>query len=175
MDTSSSYRRRAVVILPIVAILIALFVIFRGSREPDRFSEGSTIPDFVLMDHRSRLHDSAELGGKVVAIVFWKVSVESSVAELKGLDQLTQEYGSQGFETLGICLDEGGKKYLKGFVARHRVKIPLMIGNVETAHLFGGLRGVPTTFIFDRDGKVTDILEGFRGRDDIETRILELL
>lgn len=156
-------------------ILTLLFIVFRRSDEPDRFSKGSMIPDFILTDHRSRLRDSAELGGKVVAVVFWKVSVESSVAELKGLDQLTQEYGSQGFETLGICLDEGGEKYLKGFVTRHRVKIPLIIGTVETAHLFGGLRGVPTTFIFDRDGKATDILEGFRGQDDLEKRILELL
>lgn len=162
-------------ILPIVVILIALFAIYRGGREPGRFSEGSSIPDFVLMDHRSKLHDSSELWGKVVAILFWKVSVESSVAELKGLDQLTQEYKSQGFEAIGISLDEGGERYLKGFVSRHRVKIPLLIGNVETAHLFGGLRGVPTTFIFGRDGKVTDILEGFRGQDDLERRILELL
>jgi len=175
MKPSGKKRHRVLsALLPmILVVVVGTPLLTRCDRSG--LPKGATLPKFVLNDHRARPFDSSDLWGKVVIVVFWKVSVEASVAEIKGLDMLWRKYRDKGFEAVGISLDEGGGKYVKAFVSRHRVKMPLLIGNVETAHLFGGLRGVPTIFIFDRDGKVREVLEGFQGEDSLEEKILELL
>jgi len=161
------YAILAIILLIAVAILYA-------RRERYGLSEGDPMPRFILEDHQARRFDSSALWGKVVVIAFWKVSAEASAAEIKGLDDLRKTYGDRGFEAVGISLDEE-EKYVKAFVARHQVRIPLLIGSRETAHLFGGIKGVPTIYIFDREGRVKEVLEGFRGKQAIEEKILELL
>jgi peroxiredoxin len=137
---------------------------------------GSSLPRFTLRDYRSREYKSSELWGKVVIVVFWKVSAKASVAEIRALDTLYDKYQDQGLAVIGIALDAGkGGKYVKAFAHRFPIKFPLLIGSVDTAHLFGGIWGVPTTFIFDRKGKVRESMEGFQGNDTLEAKIQKLL
>jgi peroxiredoxin len=166
--------RRGLFLSPVVLSIVAGTIAF-SSCDRSGLPEGAFLPEFVLNDHRAKPFDSTDLWGKVVVIVFWKLSAEASVAEIKGLDLLWNKYRESGFEAVGISLDEGNVNYIKGFVSRHRVKMPLLVGDVETAHLFGGLKGIPTIFIFDREGKVREVFEGFQGEDTLEEKILELL
>jgi peroxiredoxin len=161
--------------LPLI-VLVAIAGTFLYLRE-HRYGlpEGTSMPEFTLRDPWSQTFDSASLWGKVAVIVFWRPSADASVAEIKGLDLLWRKYRVRGLEVVGISLDEGGGRYLKSFIARHKVGIPLLAGDVETAHLFGGLRGIPTTFIFDRDGKVREVIEGFQDEDTLERKIVPLL
>jgi len=174
MKSKMKKRLRGLFITPVVLSTVIGAVVLTGC-DRSGLPEGAFLPEFVLNDHRAKPFDSKDLWGKVVIIVFWKLSAEASVAEIKGLDLLWKKYRESGFEAVGISLDKGNGNYIKGFVSRHRVKMPLLIGDVETAHLFGGLKGVPTIFIFDREGRVREVLEGFRGEDTLEEKILELL
>ncbi len=176
MSETGNRRQKSLLIFSLaVLFVVAATVILYVGRERYGLPKGSPLPDFYLKDYRARPVDSSDLWGSVVVIVFWKISVESSVAEIKGLDELWQKYRGNGLEVLGISLDPEEEKYLKSFVGRHKVKLPLLIGDVQTAHLFGGVKGVPTTYIFDREGRVREMREGFQGKDAIERKILELM
>jgi peroxiredoxin len=177
MPGTGSKRRRRVRIAVGALIVAAAATVFlmMARREQVGLSEGDLLPRFTLRDYRGRLHASSDLWGKVVAVIFWKVSVEASVAELKGLDELRKTYGDRGLEVLGIALDSNEGAFVRNFAQKHRVKVPLLIGDVETAHRFGGLRGVPTLFLFDREGRMREMLEGFRANEILEEKILGLL
>lgn len=176
MKKPEKNRRKTLICSALVLIVIVVAVVlFYSGRERHGLPDDAYIPRFSLKDHRARIHSSSELWGKVVVILFWMSSAEASVAELKGLDMLESEHKKEGLEVIAISLDKGEGKYLSSFIEKHKVKIPLLIGSVETAQHFGGIAGVPTTFIFDREGRVREELEGFRGRAIIEEKILGLL
>lgn len=173
--TGSKRRRAAWIVAGILVIAAAAAAFVMARRDRVGLSEGDMLPRFTLRDHRGRLHASSDLAGKVVAVIFWKVSAEASVAELKGLEELRGTYGERGLEVIGIALDSNDGAFVRNFAQKHRVKIPLLIGDVETAHRFGGLRGIPTLFLFDREGRMREMLEGFRANEILEQRILGLL
>ncbi len=176
MKRSEKSRRKILIFSALVLIaIVTAIVLFYPGKKPYGLPDEAYLPRFSLKDHRAGIHSSSELWGKVVVILFWMPSAEASVAELKGLDRLESEHKKEGLEVVAISLDKGEGKYLNSFIERHKVKIPLLIGSVETAHLFGGIGGVPTTFIFDREGRVREMLEGFRGRAFMEEKIEELL
>jgi peroxiredoxin len=176
LSESGNKKQKSLLVFSLaVLLMVAATVIIFVSREQYGLPEGSSLPEFYLKDYRAKSFDSSDLWGNVIVIVFWKGSVEASVAEIKGLDELWQKYRGNGLEAMGISLDKGEGKYLKSFITKHKVKLPLLIGNVETAHLFGGVKGVPTTYIFDRQGRVKEMWEGFRGKESIEKKILELI
>jgi peroxiredoxin len=171
-----SRRRRNVWLSSgLLLILIAVVILMIVRRERHGLPEGAPLPSFSLKDHRAREYRSADLWGKVSIVVFWKISVEASVAEIKGLEELWEEYHDRGFEVLAIALDTNEGAYVKSFELKHRIKIPLLIGDVATAHLFGGIRGVPTLFLFDRGGRLREVIEGFRDKGALESKILDLL
>ena len=43
---------------------------------------------------------------------------------------------------------------MKPFAARMGINYRLVIGNDETAQLYGGIEALPTTFLVDRHGKI---------------------
>ncbi len=52
---------------------------------------------------------------------------------------------------------------------------PVLLGNDEIAKRYGGIDGIPTTFIIDRKGNIVNRFEGFRSRGDFEAEIEKLL
>jgi cytochrome c biogenesis protein CcmG/thiol:disulfide interchange protein DsbE len=67
---------------------------------------------------------------------------------------LYKRYKGSGLEIVGVAMDQGGEKVVKPFVAKHSIDYPNYIGNNQVAMLYGGLRGIPTTFLITRDGRI---------------------
>ncbi|MNY53188.1 thiol-disulfide oxidoreductase [compost metagenome] len=40
------------------------------------------------------------------------------------------------------------------FVKDNKMNYPVVIGNDEVASAYGGIRGIPTTFVIDREGRI---------------------
>ena len=45
---------------------------------------------------------------------------------------------------------------------------PIVLGNDEIADKFGGLLGLPTTYVISRDGKIVKRIMGLANHDDLE-------
>ena len=52
---------------------------------------------------------------------------------------------------------------------------PIVLGDGKVADQFGGIRGIPTTFIIDRMGRITNRHVGFRPVQILEADIKKLL
>jgi thiol-disulfide isomerase/thioredoxin len=105
----------------------------------------------------------ADFKGKVLLIDFWATWCGPCVAELPNVIATYKKYHPQGFEILGISLDEDEKK-LKDFLGSHEMPwAQFFDGNGwknEVAVAYG-VTSIPCTYLLDRDGKV--YRQGLRG------------
>jgi len=60
----------------------------------------------------------------------------------------------KGVAVLGISIDGGGETVVKSYLAEHGYSFPVLIDQrMEVARQFG-VRGVPFTFVINREGKI---------------------
>jgi cytochrome c biogenesis protein CcmG/thiol:disulfide interchange protein DsbE len=63
---------------------------------------------------------------------------------------------------IGISLDEGGLKDVVPFMKEYGINYPIVLGTEEVVSAYGGIRGIPTTFVIDKKGYVRGAFEGYR-------------
>jgi thiol-disulfide isomerase/thioredoxin len=68
--------------------------------------------------------------------------------------ELQKRYGDRGLAVIGVSLDEQGPDVVKEFVKQLGVNYPIVIGNEKITEAYGGIEGIPTTFVIDRQGRV---------------------
>jgi cytochrome c biogenesis protein CcmG/thiol:disulfide interchange protein DsbE len=91
------------------------------------------------------------------------------------LAELQKKYGPQGFQILGIVMDDPGEKTVVDFAKKMGVNYPVLVGTEHVADLYGGIDGLPTTFFLDREGKVVDRVLGLEDESLIEASIKKSL
>jgi len=105
----------------------------------------------------------ASLKGKVVLLNFWATWCEPCRSEIPVLIGLQDKYSGKGFTMLGASMDEDGAKAVDPFlhttqfnVAGHErnMDYPIVLGSDAITDKFGGLLGMPTSFLISRDGKI---------------------
>ncbi|HVW22295.1 MAG TPA: TlpA disulfide reductase family protein [Opitutaceae bacterium] len=127
------------------------------------------MPAWQLKDVDGNPVSSADFKGKVLVVDFWATTCAPCLKEIPGYVALQARYGAAGLVFVGISTDDGGpkapalvKKYLRVYDAKaakegrpaFNYRILMATADVEAA--FGGLDGVPTTFIVDRQGRIRD-------------------
>jgi cytochrome c biogenesis protein CcmG/thiol:disulfide interchange protein DsbE len=95
--------------------------------------------------------------------------------EIPHFQELYEEYSSEGLVVVGIALDRGGAAVVKPFVTSNGVTYPVAIGGQDVANAYGGIRGIPTTFIIDREGNIVTKAVGYRDKAFFEEAIKDLL
>jgi hypothetical protein len=72
-------------------------------------------------------------------------------------------------------MDQGGWNAVKPYVAKKLVNYPVVMGNEQTAALFGGLESIPLTLVIDRSGRIAAIHLGLCTRAEYENDIAAVL
>ncbi|MBW3635564.1 MAG: TlpA family protein disulfide reductase [Armatimonadetes bacterium] len=111
----------------------------------------------VALDGKPR--SIAGYRGKVVLIDFWATWCGPCVAEIPTVLNNYQKYKAQGFDVLGVSLDED-KKALTDFVKARKLPWPQLFDGKgwKTANATRyGVRGIPFTLLIGRDGKIAAV------------------
>jgi thiol-disulfide isomerase/thioredoxin len=133
-----------------------------------------TPPDFTLYSLDSTEYTLSKQTGKVVFVSFWAPWCPPCRAEIPTLIELYKKYKDKGFLILGVGMDK--ENALKDYVKKNGIKYPVLIGNEEVAKNYS-IRGIPTTYILDKQGKIVTQHTGFgKGTaEQLESELTKLL
>ncbi len=137
---------------------------------------GSRLPDFSVKDLRGGGISSADLRCKVVLIDVWATWCQPCRKEMPGYQKLADRYGPRGFAVVGLKLDVmRDTEDPVQFAQKIGVRYPLMVATDELKRKFGGIAGIPTTLLYDRQGILRQKIIGFEYTDVIEAEVKPLL
>ena len=137
--------------------------------------ERKEAPDFALKDADGKVVHLSDYKGKVVLLDFWATWCGPCRMEIPWFIELQRDNKDRGFEVLGVSMDDNGWADVKPFLAEMKVNYRVVIGNDETATIYGGVESLPTTFLIDREGKIAVVHIGLANRKDIEDGVAQLL
>jgi thiol-disulfide isomerase/thioredoxin len=137
---------------------------------------GSRLPDFSVKDLQGLSLSSADLRGQVVLIDFWATWCQPCKKEMPGYQKLLDRYGSRGFVVIGFKFDtmRDMEEPLQ-FASKIGVRYPLAVATDDVKQKFGGVEGLPTTMLYDRQGILRTKAIGFEYTDKIEQALKPLL
>lgn len=104
---------------------------------------------------------SADLAGRVVVLNFWATWCGPCKLEMPSLQSLHEDKAADGVVVLGLSTDVGGSDAVTAFLEEREITYPVGRATNEHRSAFGGIRGIPTTFIIDRNGVVHHRVVGY--------------
>jgi thiol-disulfide isomerase/thioredoxin len=110
-------------------------------------------PTFSLTDITGKPLKLSDYQAKVVALDFWATWCGPCRIEIPGFIELQKRYGAQGFTMIGISMDDSPEPVVD-FYRELQMNYPVAVGNSRLGELYGGIPGLPTTFLIGRDGRV---------------------
>jgi thiol-disulfide isomerase/thioredoxin len=135
------------------------------------------IPDFSLaaLDDKQK-YSLADYLGQVVYVDFWASWCGPCRQSLPSLDRLYRQLSNRGFMVLAINVDAYSQD-AKDFLKAYPVSYPVLRDESGSLPAAFGVKGMPTAFLIDKQGKVRRVHEGFRLGDEdlIRKEVLILL
>ena len=111
-------------------------------------------PDWTLPSVDGDKVSNKDFKGKVILIDFWATWCPPCRKMIPGLVELQKEYEDEGLQIIGISLDRKGPSVVKAFNREFKVNYTSVMGNQSVVEAFGGVRGIPTSFLIDREGHI---------------------
>ena len=139
-------------------------------------AEGTMAPDFSLPAARGEGTVSlSQYKGNVVLVNFWATWCPPCREEIPAFIQVRDSLHDQGFEIIGVALDEGGAKVVLPFAQEFAISYPLAIGDQAVTQRYGGIRGIPASFLVDREGKIVQKYVGAIDAQTLENAVRAVL
>ena len=171
-------KTRALVALAILAT-VAFIATRHWSRRTEPLQGGHAVthplaPDFTLTDLSGQTLQLFRYRGEVVLLNFWATWCSPCRSEIPRFVDLQNKYGRDGFEIVGISLDDD-PKLVRAFYQQLRMNYPVAIGDAKLAEQYGGVLGLPVSFLIGRDGRIYAKYVGEADISRIEREIKSLL
>jgi len=126
------------------------------------------VPNFSLVDIEGNVHTDESTKGKYLVINFWATWCPPCLKEIPAFVEF-YEQNSDRVEILGLDYEQADKKTILEFTDTFMVNYPIILFDDKNGSQFtnfGDVFGMPTTYIYDPEGRLVD----FRmGEIDIET------
>jgi peroxiredoxin len=126
-------------------------------------------PDFELKTLDGKTVRLSDYHGKAVLLNFWATWCAPCKAEMPWFMEMQKQYGPQGFQVVGIAMDQSPGTVRK-FVNRMGVNYAILMGTEQVAKAYRA-PGLPVTFYIDRAGKITDQATGATTRNTVEGEV----
>lgn len=131
-------------------------------------------PAFSLTDIYGERLSLADYKNQVVLLDFWATWCGPCRSEIPRFVEFRSQYRDQGFAIIGIAVD-GHLGAVKEFYRQYGMNYPVAMGDRHLRSLYGGITGLPTTFLIGRDGRIHFKVGGAVDMDYLEGRIKTLL
>jgi cytochrome c biogenesis protein CcmG/thiol:disulfide interchange protein DsbE len=173
VDTSQSGRvhRR------VVAILFLLLFARVGSAAPaaqQRSIVNRRAPEIARADLNGRRIALKSLRGTVVLLNFWATWCAPCLIEMPIFSKWQQQNESRGFQVIGISMDDDVVPVRK-LTGKLKPTYPVAMGDAKLGEAYGGVMGLPLTYLIDRRGTVRARFQGETDPAAIEKQLKMML
>ena len=127
---------------------------------------GSAAEKFTLTDADGKSHSLAGYRGKWVIVNFWATWCPPCLEEIPDLVAIKD--ARKDVEVIGIAMEFQDAKQVMQFVDGMFVNYPIVLGDRKVSESIGQVDGLPTTFIYDPQGKLAERHVGKITRKQIE-------
>jgi thiol-disulfide isomerase/thioredoxin len=139
-------------------------------------SSGTDVRQVAFRDAEGNRRTLADFQGKVVLVDVWATWCPPCRQSLPGVAAL-QKAGDDRYVVLPISVDRGGWGDVKPFLTQNpqlglAAYLPDGAGALDA---FGEIRGIPTTLIIDRRGRLVQRWSGYYGEEKVNRALSEAL
>ncbi len=140
--------------------VLFFFIINNTNGEPE---EGPYPPNYNTVS--TDVVSLSDFKGKVVILDFWATWCPPCRKGIPDLIELKKEFKDKGVEIIGISLDsftKGGatKDDVIPFIKDYGINYPILVGDMNVAQQYGGIRSIPTSFVIDKEGYILSYYQG---------------
>lgn len=146
----------------------------KGITQPSANLVHKPAPEMVRTDLTGRHIDLRSYRGKIVLLNFWATWCAPCQVELPRFESWQKKYGSEGLKVLAVSMDDGDAP-VRRTVRRLHLSFPVVMGDAELGEAYGGVLGLPITFLIDRNGVVVGKIKGEADLEQLELRVKALV
>jgi thiol-disulfide isomerase/thioredoxin len=174
-------RNPLIIVVVALVVTLMLFAGFHAVRRPGESVSAALnfknqmAPDFALKSLEGKTVHLTDFRGKAVLLNFWATWCEPCKIEMPWFVELQKRYGPEGFQVLGVAMDDASEKEIGDFARKMGVNYPVLIGKESVGDAYGGVPYLPLSFFIDRNGKVLSKVPGLKSRSDIEDNVKKAL
>ena len=160
----------------LTAILLALAVSMTPVHAVPRHSSllNKPAPAFSLTSLDGQTVDLAALRGHVVLLNFWATWCAPCLVEMPRFAEWQTKYKADGLAVIGVSMDDDSAP-AAAVVRKLQLNYPVVMGDEHLGLQYGGVLGLPVTYLIDRQGVVRARFHGGSHVEAIETAIRKLL
>jgi peroxiredoxin len=138
---------------------------------------GFMAPDFKLMALDGASYALAELRGQPVLINLWATWCPPCRAEMPTLQQMHEEYKSQGLVILAVnATTQDDPLKIPAFIKQYGLTFPILLDETGEVSRAYQLRSLPSSYFIGRDGRIKEVvIGGPMAPALLRTRIEEIL
>lgn len=135
--------------------------------------QGYLAPDFVLEDLSGKKIKLSSLRGKIVVLNFWSLGCRYCLQEMPDFDEFNRSK-PEDVMVLMVNLDRAESR-LSAYINNMQFSFTVLKDEIaETARTYM-IRGVPTTFIIDKDGIIAARIEGSLTKNQLEGLVTNVI
>ena len=105
---------------------------------------------------------------------FWATWCSPCLVEMPVFAKWQQQYGAQGLQVVGISMDDDSAP-VRRLLAKMKLNYPIAMGDAALGERYGGVLGLPLTYLIDRDGTVRAQFQGETDANTIEKQLRPML
>jgi thiosulfate/3-mercaptopyruvate sulfurtransferase len=175
--------RRAILLIAAAALALGVYSGLQrfarrnavtAAKLPATASKLPAAPALSITDINGAAVRTADYQGKVVLVNFWAAWCVPCADEIPQFIALQKKYQDQGLQVIGISVEDDLGE-LRDFCHKHRVNYPVVPSDLRIADAFGGVLGLPTTFVIGRDSRIHGKHDGATDFPALEQEVAALL
>lgn len=131
-------------------------------------------PEFVRPGLNVPQVDLKSYQGKVVLLNFWATWCAPCLVEIPRFMEWQRDYGAQGLQVIGVSMDDSSPP-VRELLRKLKINYPVLMGDERLGELYGGVLGLPVTYLIDKGGRLRARFEGETDLRGMEKQVKALL
>ena len=127
--------------------------------------------DWSLKDKDGIQYKLSQEKGKWVLVNFWAPWCPPCLAEMPGLDALQKQH--KDLLVIGVAVMYRKTQEVTDVIKEKSLTYPIVLGNEDIAGEFGGMTGMPTSFLYSPAGMLVGHHDGPLTQVDVEQAIAQ--